>query len=105
MSVQVEATPPRLDKTTLRQQRRKMSVKRKRVTPPNSQQLKNLQANGLYVHSSPPRGQYRSLLNYTRLESLYSVIEYTKLLTGFFGNYNGKRHNEIKFNKSLPTDF
>jgi len=62
MSVQVEATPPRLDKATLRQQRRKMSVKRKRVTPPNSQQLKNLQANGLYVHSSPPRGQYRSFL-------------------------------------------
>jgi hypothetical protein len=38
-----------------------MSIKRKRVTPPNSQQMKNLQANGLYVHSSPPRGQYRSL--------------------------------------------
>jgi len=99
MSVQVEATPPRLDKTTLRQQRRKMSVKRKRVTPPNSQQLKNLQANGLYVHSSPPRGQYRSFFTLHKIGESVLLIEYTKLLTVFFGNYNGKRPNEIKFKR------
>jgi len=39
------------------------------------------------------------------LERVYSVTEYTKLLTIFFGNYNEKRPNEIKFNRSLPTDF
>ncbi|PSN46131.1 hypothetical protein C0J52_12079 [Blattella germanica] len=55
MSVQVEA-PPRFDKASVRRQRTKMSIKRKRITPPNSQQQKNMQANGLYVHSSPPRG-------------------------------------------------
>jgi hypothetical protein len=62
MSVQVEVAPPRPDKTVIRRQRTKMSIKRKRVTPPSSQQLRNLQANGLYVHSSPPRGQYGLLI-------------------------------------------
>ncbi|XP_021940109.1 uncharacterized protein LOC110839862 isoform X2 [Zootermopsis nevadensis] len=80
MSVQVEAAPSRLDKTALRRQRNKMSIKRKRTTPPSSQQLKNLQSNGLYVHSSPPRvlqvnpSIIRQWLRSGDLEKLESVV-------------------------------
>jgi hypothetical protein len=31
---------------------------------------------------------------------VYSMIEYTKLLTAFFENCNEKKSNKIKFNKS-----